>query len=887
MLNKLNYTPMIAFASSDHLISNKQPEVSNHKYTIIAPGTIHSNDKYTVAVAVHHVDSACQIKVGITSLSFNESTIVELTGSEIKEVEFAVPTLTGGKHNLVAEGINCLENFKNSTALKYAKFSPYVLIQTDKGQYKPGDTINYRVLFLDKELKPAVPEKDTIIWLEDGNQNRIKEFKISEVVKGVHTGQFKISEFPVMGNWRVVVSTKGQDDHSVSFYVRRYDPPKYVVTIEAPESVSTKDGDMQVIVRSYYTYGKPLNGKATVILSMGKQSIIRTGDMIQGKAKIDLNVKELEAYIDMFSTATITATVEEEFTGLKLSNTAYTQIYPFRYLIVCPDHLECTSFEADKEKEVIIQLTYVDGSHLKDTKTPVELVYTEVLDVYINNEEDVTTTLSPPISGNLTYSFKGFMNETGFVTFMVKLTDLKQYEGYNHYYNIEAKYRDEKHNINSAFQRSESKNLDIPAKEWFTINYAHYSNSPKLYQPEDFTVKSSKPLPYLDYNVIARGNIVKSGHIDLPQKPMAHNITITPELVYSPTFAIYIYYIDELGKYHYAEKTYNIDYEIENKITITAADQVKPGQEVTLKIKTAPNSFVGLMAVDQSVLLLGSNNDIHASDFGWTVGSYVTTTPPGYSYYPGSLSGCITLTNGDYVYNWTAATNSTPQGDLPNSYQNSPHGPSAKPSNEPEPIQVRKDFAETWIFDNIENTDKEEFTWSKKIPDTITSWVLTGFAMNSEKGLAVTGEETKITTFKPFFISIRLPYSVKRGEVINIPALVFNYLDKTLDVEVTLDNSDNEFEFTEITNEVIGDQSRTKMVRVPAMGAAGVAFMIRPKVLGNVMLKYTAISPVAGDAIHKSMKVVPEGVTIYGNRAFFVNLNKGAEMKSSFELEIP
>ncbi|XP_005191892.1 murinoglobulin-2 isoform X2 [Musca domestica] len=914
------------------------------KYTVIAPGTIHSNDKYTAAVAVHNLAEPCQIKVGITGPSFNESKTVEVKGSEIKEVDFAVPTLVEGKYNLTAEGLNCLENFKNTTKLDFAKFETYVRLQTDKGLYKPGDVINYRVLFLDKDLRPGKAEPDTVLWFEDGKRNRIKELKNLEVVKGVHTGHFQISEFPVMGNWRLVVSSKGHYDRAVYFEVQKYVLPKYVVKAEATESVSVKDGDMQVVVRANYTYGKPLNGKATVILTLGsyydfgrsmddekKQppSIIRTADMIQGKAKIDMNVKQLEAYLHSkeYSTyATIVATVEEEFTGVKINTTASTQIYPYRYAMHCVHYYECNSFEADKEKEVMIQLTYVDGSHLKDTKTPVELVYTEVLEKnswhqprHMDSGEEVTTTLMPPVGENRTFSFKGFMNETGFVTFKVKLSDLKEYEGYSHYYNIEALYRDEKRDVNNAYQYREPKKVDTPEeklpKDWFKLEDRYYNNRPKLFHEEHFTVNSSKPLAYLDFNVVARGNIIKSGHIDLPNKPMVHNISFTPDLVCSPRFSVYVYYVDAEGEYHYAEDTYYIDYELENKINITAAEQVKPGQEVALKIKTAPNSFVGLMAVDQSVLLLRSNNDIRPTEFGWTVGSYVTRTPHqgGYSYYPGTIVGCVTLTNADYFYNWTkpeymtmpfaaVERNDLSQDFVPQtgSGTRAGHPPmvasaaaggfggaAADSFGGSGPIQVRKDFAETWIFDNIENTDKEEFTWSKKIPDTITSWMVSGFAMNSEKGLAVTGDKTKITTFQPFFISVRLPYSVKRGEVINIPALVFNYLDKTLDVEVTLDNADDEFEFTEVNNEVIGDQKRSKMVRVPAMGAAGVAFMIRPKVLGNVMLKYTAVSPVAGDAVHKSMKVVPEGVTKYGNRAYFVNLNKESEMKASFELELP
>lgn len=57
------------------------------------------------------------------------------------------------------------------------------------------------------------------------------------------------------------------------------------------------------------------------------------------------------------------------------------------------------------------------------------------------------------------------------------------------------------------------------------------------------------------------------------------------------------------------------------------------------------------------------------------------------------------------------------------------------------------------------------FNWTKKIPESITSWHLTGFAMNEEKGLAITEETTKVVTFKPFFVSLRLPYSIKRGSV--------------------------------------------------------------------------------------------------------------------------
>lgn len=64
---------------------------------------------------------------------------------------------------------------------------------------------------------------------------------------------------------------------------------------------------------------------------------------------------------------------------------------------------------------------------------------------------------------------------------------------------------------------------------------------------------------------------------------------------------------------------------------------------------------------------------------------------------------------------------------------------------------------------SLRSTQAEEFDWTDKIPETITSWVLTAFAVNPEKGLAVMKDSKNIKTFQSFFLSPRLPYSVKRG----------------------------------------------------------------------------------------------------------------------------
>lgn len=87
------------------------------------------------------------------------------------------------------------------------------------------------------------------------------------------------------------------------------------------------------------------------------------------------------------------------------------------------------------------------------------------------------------------------------------------------------------------------------------------------------------------------------------------------------------------------------------------------------------------------------------------------------------------------------------------------------------------------------------------VPDTITSWVITGFSVDPVFGFGLVEAPTKVKVFRPFFVSLDLPYSVIRGEVVSIPIVVFNYFDEDVTAEVTLKN-EGEFEFTDVSNDV-------------------------------------------------------------------------------------
>ena len=134
-------------------------------------------------------------------------------------------------------------------------------------------------------------------------------------------------------------------------------------------------------------------------------------------------------------------------------------------------------------------------------------------------------------------------------------------------------------------------------------------------------------------------------------------------------------------------------------------------------------------------------------------------------------------------------------------------------------------------------------TIRKQVPDTITSWVISGFSVDPLFGLGLSDTPRKVwdvtslffwhlqnvcwflnvimcilfpqlRVFRPFFVSLDLPYSVIRGEIVAIPIVVFNYMNKDLEADVTLENEQLEnFEFAEVSNDVREQPSKWLSVR--------------------------------------------------------------------------
>lgn len=173
------------------------------------------------------------------------------------------------------------------------------------------------------------------------------------------------------------------------------------------------------------------------------------------------------------------------------------------------------------------------------------------------------------------------------------------------------------------------------------------------------------------------------------------------------------------------------------------------------------------------------------------------------------------------------------------------------------------------------------------MPDTITSWMISAFSIDPITGLGLTKTPRKLEVFQPFFVTVNLPYSIKRGEILAVPVIVFNYLENDVEAEVKILNEDNEFDFIDANHTTASSSERAKMLLVTSNNGVSTSFPIRAKKVGPIAIKVIVTSPIAGDSIVQILHVEPEGVQQFKNKALFIDLIDNSTLKSSLTVDIP
>lgn len=332
-------------------------------------------------------------------------------------------------------------------------------------------------------------------------------------------------------------------------------------------------------------------------------------------------------------------------------------------------------------------------------------------------------------------------------------------------------------------------------------------------------------------------------------------------------------------------------------------DRASPKEEFTIEYETKNDSVVSYLAFDKSLTFLKKGNDIESSD----VISALTDRSKLIKKIPQNSKVFYDEINQNFIINlnldaWRDCTAKETillnTFDMPDFPGHSSNGEKYLSQKEPEPQEismsedekpsdetVRENFPQTWIWVTSETPDGRG-SITTKIPDSITTWLITGFSLNKGFGFAL-AEPQELIVSKEFFVELNLPYSLRFGEILKLEVIVFNFLRPELAGEINANlkifsmakaekNEDfiQQFEFLEFLD--LSLSCKTKKVnsltintslKVSHRTGSRYTTYIRPKIIKNIKIR-AEVSVTIGrktftDEIVKTILVENEGIAFY------------------------
>uniref|UniRef100_A0A1I8GS78 A2M domain-containing protein n=1 Tax=Macrostomum lignano TaxID=282301 RepID=A0A1I8GS78_9PLAT len=351
-------------------------------------------------------------------------------------------------------------------------------------------------------------------------------------------------------------------------------------------------------------------------------------------------------------------------------------------------------------------------------------------------------------------------------------------------------------------------------------------------------------------------------------------------------------------------------------LTSNVTGPAAPQQPLLVQVRTNPDSFVFLTGIDHSVNLMKTGQDISPADIekratavraaaaqggdeAFDVGRWRNSRNTDAEL---QKSGLLALTDFNYVKDQPmmyfmranmALADDAVMEMAPMAVGAAKKSMPAKPSKpavsrdgsekSKQKLTVRKFFPESFVWTWLKTDANGSASHPVTLPDTITSWDITGFSLSADKPLQASRSPLNIVSRRSFFIRPVLPYAIVRGEKFLLKVLLFNYGQANLSVSVTLANDSS--------LHLLGSEGFTRNSTVPAGSSSLVVFPVEPIRLPAMRLALQAVSLVPldniGDSVVRLVRVEAEGATQRRVATALLNLTAGAAASARLAVNFP
>lgn len=187
--------------------------------------------------------------------------------------------------------------------------------------------------------------------------------------------------------------------------------------------------------------------------------------------------------------------------------------------------------------------------------------------------------------------------------------------------------------------------------------------------------------------------------------------------------------------------------------------------------------------------------------------------------------------------------------------------------------KINSFFPDVWIYDDFISTDHVT-TKSYKMPDSITTWKLSGFTLHRDFGIAIAAPQ-QVSVEKNYLLIIEMPRTLKEGEKCYVK---FNFKNKksleTATIQIKSEPSD------------LLDYMGKDEHKISSKNDG--QFIVHANKTGIAKIYVTAlINGIAVDEVQQEIIIIPNKIIIEKSETTLVNLTTINSYKTDFNITIP
>ncbi|XP_018426805.1 PREDICTED: alpha-2-macroglobulin-like protein 1 [Nanorana parkeri] len=700
------------------------------------------------------------------------------------------------------------------------KRSHVTFIQTDKPYYKPGQTVNFRIVTLDNNFQ-AQNKKYPLVEIMDPDNNRIAQWLDVTPNQGIASLSFPLANELNLGDYTINIPETYRVTFSVSEYVLR----RYSINIEVPSILDVMTDDAVIVKAcSSYTYGKPVIGLMSLSLCkvMLPSWFLNYADDTEGilyasddDLKGCIHIKDIQtddkgcisktfdlslfniSQTDSSQHLKVRALMTEKVTGNTEHSAVVSRLGTVEYLAFSE---EVEFYQQGVPLTVKLML--------KDRKESPKVNETVYLVVGFEAEDLNLTAVT---------------NELGLATFNLDTSSWEDMVSIMGKISLEEDEEKEKTQASNAYAwlhpfYSESNSfLKVLAVEGLSM-----CDTQQLVTVE-YVINKKKLDPNSDHQsffyILMSKGIVSVGEykLDITEQPAASDLHGTFHLKFSkaielfPKATILVFTVLLNGDIAAGRTKFEVPMCPNNKVQLKySKDEVHPGEMVSLEVKAESGSFCSVRSVDKGVLLHKQHEKFnlptmmimytfHNLEVNRRGLPYKIEDFEKYPCLRNENDPSPEIHEGVWYYshpdvyrllkesNLKVFTNTKIRKPVLCSLPNYTKRISPKKENtleknasknEVKKAIIRRLFPETWLFDLVSVGPYGSTVLNLTTPDSITKFDTDAFCL----GKSGFGEISNVmlTAFKPYFIELIMPYSVVQGEKFTITAMVYNYLKECM-----------------------------------------------------------------------------------------------------------